>query len=541
MIVVEFKDKNIALPADLDQVSAYARDLKHYHEMSHDLEVTAVLVPTLYKGSRTKINSVHVLPPNELSQFLVEQARLKPGIPINALNWVNGEYAPLPSLVQAARLLFQHQPLPRIKRAEGAKLPEVVDLVLAVCHEAAATKTRHLIFVTGVPGSGKTLVGLQVAHSNRLDDLRVSRTNKKSGSPAVFLSGNGPLVEVLQDALDSKAFVAGMKKFIDYYKFKRSDLIPSEHVFIFDEAQRAWDSEQMEEKHGENISEPLALLQIAQRVPDWCVVLALVGEGQEIHKGEEAGISSWRNALDSIATESSWLVHGSNSIVSEFTSPLFTFEPDPLLNLTISLRSHVAVNLYQWVRQLLESQGRDLSQLRNLAQELMSNGFPIYLTRNLDLAKQYVRERYTGLYDRRFGLLASRYAKNLRPIGIDNTYHFQRAEQLKVGLWFNSEPNNPQSCCALSRPATEFECQGLELDFPIVCWGDDLLWDTNCWLINSLRRRSLRNPIRVKLNAYRVLLTRGRDGMIIFVPPSNEQRFDQTANFLVGAGAKLLE
>jgi hypothetical protein len=228
VIVVEFKDKNAALPADLDQVAAYARDLKHYHEMSHELEVTAVLIPTLYKGSRTKINSVYVLPPNQLSQFLVEQARLKPGIPINALNWANGEYAPLPSLVQAARLLFQHQPLPRIKRAEGAKLPEVVDLVLAVCHEAAATKTRHLIFVTGVPGSGKTLVGLQVAHSNRLDDLRVSRANKKSGSPAVFLSGNGPLVEVLQDALDSKAFVAGMKKFIDYYRFKRFDLSGAE-------------------------------------------------------------------------------------------------------------------------------------------------------------------------------------------------------------------------------------------------------------------------------------------------------------------------
>jgi len=532
VVVIEFKERNVPLSAHVDQVQAYARDLKNYHEMSHELEVIPVLIPTAYKGQRAEIAGVSVLRPNDLGAFLVEHAGRNTGKVIDAKEWVNSIYAPLPSLVSAARLLFQRQELPRIKRAHSARIPDVVNHVLAICHEAAATETKHLVFLTGTPGSGKTLVGLQLAHSERLEDLRVARGRGGNGAPAVFLSGNGPLVEVLQDALGSRAFVDGMKKFIEYYSFKRPELVPSEHVLIFDEAQRAWDEDHMEAKHGTRMSEPRALLQIASRLPKWSVVFALVGEGQEIHKGEEAGLIQWKDAVQNLQQNGHWVIHGPEKLEAMFSGN--EFHANDLLNLTTTLRSHLASNLHKWVGMVLSTNGRNLSELRTSAMQLRDEGFSIYVTRSLEEAKQYARARYEGATNSRYGLLASRYAKNLRSLGVDNTYHFQRAEQLKVGPWFNQEPLHPLSACALARPATEFECQGLELDFPIVCWGDDILWNTNGWFIEAARRRSVKNPVTVTTNAYRVLLTRGRDGMFIFVPPGD--KFDATFNLLVAAG-----
>jgi len=296
VVVLEFKDKAGPVPADLDQVSAYARDLRHYHEASHDLEVLPVLVPTKFLGSRRMIGDVELCPPDEVHRLLLEQSGRKLGHTIDGRAWLEAPYAPLPGLVEAARTLFRQKALPRIKRAESARIPEVVELLVQVAHEAAREKRRILVLLSGVPGAGKTLVGLQLAHDNRLDDLRAS--DSKSGSaPAVFLSGNAPLVSVLQDALRDTVFVQGVKKYREYYRYKRPNLAPKEHVLIFDEAQRAWDVDQMRSKHDDAVSEPSAILDLGERVPDWCLVLALVGSGQEIHKGEEAGIGGWLAAV----------------------------------------------------------------------------------------------------------------------------------------------------------------------------------------------------------------------------------------------------
>ena len=280
VVVVEFKDKAAALSADLDQVAAYARDLKNYHEMSHELAVEPALVLMRYGGPRTQIGGVVVLKPRDLGQYLIEQSKRNLGAAIDAAQWIDAPYAPLPSLLQAARILFRGQPLPRIRRAESAGVYGAVERVLQICGEAAQGEERRLVLLTGVPGAGKTLVGLQVAHDERLELLR-SQPGAKGG-PAAFLSGNGPLVTVLQDALGTRAFVQGMKKFVDYYGFKRRDLEPTEHVLVFDEAQRAWDANQMLAKHKEATSEPEMLLRIAERIPNWSVVVGLIGEGQEI-------------------------------------------------------------------------------------------------------------------------------------------------------------------------------------------------------------------------------------------------------------------
>lgn len=533
VVVLEFKDRATIASADLDQVSAYARDLKNYHEYSHDLEVVPVLIPTRYRGERRQVNGVEVIPPTGLGRFLDEQASRELGDPIVARQWIDAEYAPMPTLITAARMLFENEPLPRIKRAESARIPEVVDLILGICHEAARSQARHVVLLTGVPGSGKTLVGLQVAHHRGLEDLRVRRQGRNNGAPAVFLSGNGPLVQVLQDALGSTVFVAGMKKFVEYYLFKRPSAQPSTHVIVFDEAQRAWDAEHMAAKHEHAISEPAALLSIGERIPQWSVLLALIGEGQEIHKGEEAGLAGWVDALNS-PERVRWTVHAPLHVAAEFRTQGSQVKTNPLLNLSTTLRSHLAADVHSWVAQVLDHTS-DPATTRTLADDLKRSGFPIYVSRDLEAAREYVRSRYAD-GAKRYGLLASRYAKNLLNLGLDNVYHFERERQLDLAKWFNAPVNDPQSCCALARPASEFDCQGLELDFPIVCWGDDLVWKSNEWMCNPRVRKTLHDPFKVTINAYRVLMTRGRDGQITFVPP--DPALDGVARRLVACGAE---
>lgn len=523
VVVLEFKDKAGPDQADVDQVSAYARDLRHYHEASHGLEVLPVLVPTKFLGSRRHIGDVELCPPDEVHRLLLEHTRRQLGQTIDGRAWLEAPYAPLPGLVEAARMLYHGEALPRIKRAESAKIPEVVEYLVQVAHDAAREKRRVLVLLCGVPGAGKTLVGLQLAHDCRLDDLR---SGLKRGAPAVFLSGNAPLVAVLQDALKNTVFVSGVMKYREYYRYKRPNLVPSEHVLIFDEAQRAWDADQMREKHDDAISEPSAILDLGEKVPDWCMVLALVGSGQEIHKGEEAGVGGW---LEAVRERPSWKVVG---------PPGLGVESQPLLELSTTLRSHLAARIHEWVNCLLSVPATPTTPLVTLAEELAAAGFPIYVTDSLPLARRYARDRYEGQSEKRYGLLTSRYAKNVLADGIDNRPHlFDRKKRLVVEKWFNAPTDDPKSCCALERPATEFECQGLELDFPIVCWGDDLTWKDAGWQAIDRRRTRLSDPRRVKLNAYRVLLTRGRDGMCIYAPESVRAVYTLLAN----SGARILE
>jgi len=532
--VIEFKGKESASESDIDQVAAYARDLKNYHSECHKLSVVPILVLTRSKAEKIEIGGVTIIVPGSLGKILVDLCRKNVGPQIYPETWTKGEYAPLPSLIQAAYLLYHYLPLPRIRKADGAKIPETVEKIIQIAHSASETKTRHLVLLTGVPGSGKTLVGMQIVHEPRLNDLRVETQERKIGAPAVLLSGNGPLVEVLQDALKSPDFVQGMKKYIEYYAITRTAAIPPEHVIIFDEAQRAWDEKLVNEKHKILASEPSLLISIADRIPEWSVILGLVGEGQEIYSGEEAGIAQWAEAV-SKASGSKWTVHCPSHLSDFFTSKNILCTTEPLLNLSVSLRSHLAEDLHKWVEMLLTDPENNLSELQELAKRIIQAGYPLYITTDLEIAKTYARKRYTDLDDR-FGLLASRYAKNLHSIGIDNTLHFERSQKLPVNKWFNAPSNDPLSCCSLSRPATEFECQGLELDFSIVVWGDDFVFDGGKWNSKMVVRKKVNDPHQIRKNAYRVLMTRGRDGLCVFVPVKIFKDMQPTFSILKDAG-----
>ena len=255
VLALEFKERTGVSRADVDQVDAYARDLQDYHSACRGLNVFRSWSSSITARSTDAFEGVPIIGPDWLPATL--QRLGGRGFQIDLSTWLAGTYAPLPTLVAAARSLFQHEPLPTIKRAESAGIPELLHWLEDLVDQARRDKERHLVLITGVPGSGKTLVGLQFVHLSRGIEPE-----------AVFLSGNDPLVTVLQDALQNKVFVRRMHDFDLEYGIRRRSL-PIQKVFVFDEAQRAWDVGRMTEKKNHNRSEPEILLDVAGSVPDW--------------------------------------------------------------------------------------------------------------------------------------------------------------------------------------------------------------------------------------------------------------------------------
>lgn len=548
VLVIEFKGK--AGPPeehDIDQVSAYARDLRNYHRDCAERKVHAILILTRYTGETHQLHDgTYIVNPKDLNHIITTLS--KPIYPsINPQDFLSIEaYSPLPSLVRAARELFESNTLRRVKQA-NANTDPAIKLITALTHEAARTKTRRLILLTGSPGSGKTLVGLRAVHAGFLDDLAVERKNGKPTAPAVFLSGNGPLVEVLQYELrradksekgGGRTFVRGVKNYVEAYS-KRPGAIPPEHFLVFDEAQRAWDATQVGEKHGHKDakSEPEHFIEFADRIPEWCVVLGLIGTGQEINKGEEGGVIQWVKAVEKSAKSKEWTIHTSTQLAQLFENTSASNSAHKELRLTEEVRFHLVTKVHDFVDGLLQNQ---LSpEIPELLKELRKS-YPIYITRDLELAKRYVRKRYAEDKNARYGMLASARDKFLLNFGVANS--FQDSKNMKIGPWFSEGEENPHSCRHLSKPATEFQAQGLELDFSIVCWGGDLIRENGKWtdrLARGYARGShVINPHQLRINSYRVLLTRGRDGMIIYVPKLGI--LDNTFEYFVAAGIKEL-
>lgn len=319
---------------------------------------------------------------------------------------------------------------------------------------------------------------------------------------ATFLSGNGPLVRVLQDALSSRVFVKDLHKFITDYGEKEKQ--PQHHVVVFDEAQRMWDARYMKEKRGLEASEPDLLIRAGERVGDWAALVGLIGEDQEIYVGEEGGLGLWEEAI--LKSEDDWEVYGPPGTEEVFRQ--LEVETLELLELTVPLRSRRAEALYRWVHLLLEG---SLELAARQAEHVQSVGFPIYVTRDLEQAKEYARDRYADDPDPRYGL---------SPTGSRPT-------------------RRPRVLLPTRATAHRVPVQGLEIDLPIVVWGEDYLWEDGAWELDPKRRRAhVDDPEQLLQNVYRVLLTRGRDGLVIVVP--EDPCFDATASALTEAGVHSL-
>ena len=519
--------------SSLDQVYGYGLDLKHFHETSHALPVVPILVATeATAASRTGLqwDRDQLARPIEcdtqaLSICIKEVSRELGALPVISAQWIAGRYKPTPTIVEAAQALYRGHAVEEISRSEaGAEnLTRTADYVAQAIDTAKREHHKVICFITGVPGSGKTLAGLNLA---------TARQRVHSDEHAVFLSGNGPLVAVLREALALDAVAQAKESgqttsktlegrrasaFIQNIHHFRDDALasisaPIERVAIFDEAQRAWDVNQtskfMQQKRGQSnfaMSEPEFLLSVMDRHEDWCAIVCLVGGGQEINTGE-AGISEWLRAIE--RSFPGWQVRLPDTLLHEQTLPNLVTAND--LHLATSIRSFRAEKLSDFVGCVIEG---DANAARVLSGELTD--YPLLITRDLDKARDWLRCQRRG--QERAGLLASSNAARLKPHGV-----FVKAK-IEPEKWFLAASNDVRSSDALEDAGTEFDVQGLELDWVCLCWDGNLRRTNNAWEAHQFkgtRWQSVNDTARKSYiaNSYRVLLTRARQGLVVFVP-----------------------
>lgn len=560
--------------AAIDQVWDYALDLKNFHEASHHLTIVPLLVATdavdvstatLHRDADGVVRPVPVS--SATFRDLIELAASRfAAEPIDADRWAAASYRPTPTIIEAARALYAQHSVEAIARHDaGAENLRVTSQHLEeLVAEAKRTKRKLICFVTGVPGAGKTLVGLNVA---------TRRTDADVSAPAVYLSGNGPLVAVLREALTRDEVARqralgirarkgkvgeSVEAFIQNVHHFRDDAIvdpapPAEHLAIFNEAQRAWTLHETASfmRRKKNIadfqqSEPDFLLSYMNRHTDWSVVVCLVGGGQEINRGE-AGIDEWLQAVN--ANFPDWQMHISSRLTDSEYAAGHALEAvrnrpntnlDDCLHLAVSMRSFRADNVSTFVKAVLDQERHAASE----ALEKMEERFPIAITRDLDAAKEWVRDHARGT--ERYGLVASSKAQRLKPHAIDI-----RVEVDPVH-WFLNSKDDTRSSYYLEDAATEFQVQGLELDWTCVTWDADLRLQDRGWSFHDFRGSrwtnvNNRDNQRYLINAYRVLLTRARQGMVIFIPPGSRkdptrspEYYDGTFSYLAGLGVQTL-
>jgi hypothetical protein len=568
---IEFKvGERIHQRSHLNQAWDYALDLKNFHKASHSAPIVPILVATESKETDDALTEPHpdgVHPPVRANpdslRKILDLALSKyaqPAIEVDV--WSSAPYQPTPTIIEAAQNLYSRHSVDAIARHDAgarnlsitsARVEELID-------QAAREKQKLIIFVTGVPGAGKTLVGLNVATQKR----------DSSSTHTVFLSGNGPLVEVLREALtrDEVERLARkgkkprkgdvkqkVKSFIQLVHHFRDDGLrdltspPADRVVIFDEAQRAWNRTETanfmarkKKRPGFSQSEPEFLISCMDRHRDWSVIICLVGGGQEINRGE-AGISAWLDAIREGFPE--WHVYVSPELKdSEYAAGQAVDQlrgaehvhKDSALHLSVSMRSFRAENVSKFVKAVLDCEQGEASKI---LREIRSR-YPIVLTRDLNAAKDWIRSQARG--SERFGLVASSSAQRLKPHAIDI-----RVEVNPIH-WFLNDATDTRSSFYMEDAATEFQVQGLELDWACITWDADLRHAGDGWHYHRFRGTIWQNVHKPDskqylLNAYRVLLTRARQGMAIFVPFGDAQDptrspayYDKTYAYLRSVG-----
>jgi hypothetical protein len=572
LFIVEYKVGETSVNRTaIEQVWDYALDFKNFHQTSHSIPIAPILVPTGMQPREFKIlETIHkdgllcpiAIAPSQLSEVVYKVLSLKVNYLINVESWELGRYLPTPTIVEAARALYAGHAVENISRSDAGamNLTRTTNKIDWVIDHSRSNHRKAICFVTGVPGAGKTLVGLDIANRH---------LDHESATYSVFLSGNGPLVAVLREALardrvdsakesgvvirkgvarkEVESFIQNVHHFRDEYLKDTS--APPEHVVLFDEAQRAWNLEQtrafMQQKKGRsdfNFSEPAFLMSCLDRHQDWAVVVCLVGSGQEINTGE-GGIVEWFNAILNNFTD--WDVYLSPNLAeAEFQGgetfnkiiahPKTFSAPD--LHLSTSMRSFRAENLSRFIGQVLSLEMDEAKKTFASLDKL----YPIILTRDLQRAKLWLQEQARGT--ERYGLVVSSQAERLKPFAIDVRV---KTDPVK---WFLDDRSDIRSSFYMEDVATEFQVQGLELDWVCVVWDGDLRINGSSWSHHQFRgtRWNRINKVerqRYLENAYRVLLTRARQGMVIVVPEGVEQDptrasefYDPTYNYLRSLG-----
>lgn len=588
IFVIEFKyDRKKYESADIRQVEDYANDLLDFHLESKNKIIIPVLLAPLAKsiletinlGKNSFIKTCIKVNAINFSQIIYEaylQYHENSNAIIDSYRWEQSEYQPTPTIIQAAKALFAGQKVETITKsgAEENDLKRTTDYLINVINQAKAENKKIICFVTGVPGAGKTLVGLNVVHEK--EEFGGEETN------TAYFSGNGPLINVLREALSRDHFERQTRlfklkkiqvrptkieserevksKIQNLHSFIKDGIrrktAPPERIVVFDEAQRCWNATQFSNKAKQNQnreknpfvieekSEAELLFEFMNRHDGWSVIIALVGGGQEINTGE-GGISEWGKAIQHKYTN--WEIHISEQLLSGDSSTagqtLFYSIPENLninknkdLHLSISQRSFKANNLNAWVNAVINNEAEDALRLS----KSISEKYPLMITRSLNTAKEWLKQKKSG--NKRIGLVASSGGLRLKSCGV----HVR--EVIDESMWFLNDETDIRSSYFLEMVATEYKVQGLELDWVGICWDADLRRIDNKWEFKNFSGTKWNQTNGVAeqqflLNTYRVLLTRAREGIIVFVPKgdSNDETrlpefYDPIFEYLVSCG-----
>ncbi len=561
ILVLEFKvgDRVIA-ERDRQQVEDYALDLQDFHAGSLDHPIAPILIATrakvklpnwpLYWHNVSQVFDANALSLKALLEGILQ--RIGPtSRPIDVATWEESPYRPVPTIVDAARMLYNRHGISDLRsaRADVGNLTRTTTAIVAAVDDARLRRLHVVIFVTGIPGAGKTLCGLNTVFA--------------TDAGAAFLTGNFPLVYVMRAALERDSRDQGRSVRLARQEtesaiqplmgFLRDNLerqvAPHEQVIVFDEAQRAWDAAFGARKFRHPQSEAAMFLDIMRRHEAWSAIIALVGNGQEINTGE-AGLSAWGEAL---LQRPEWHIHAAPVAINATearqrlfvgAAPDMTFNPD--LHLDVPIRSIKSAAAAPWVDAVLKG---DVHLAREIADK--AHGVPFLLTRSLQAMRGYLRDVARGL--RRAGLVCSAGARRLRADGIYPNFPHMEADT--VANWFLARWPDVRASDALEMPATQFACQGLELDYVGLCWGNDLIqrFGKRGWIARNFVGSRWQEPrgeaaIAYQINTYRVLITRARYATVIWVPEGDvmditrdPESFDSIAEFLAGCGTRPLE
>ena len=572
IFLIEFKVGTDTYQASaVNQVIDYALDMQNFHEGSHDQIICPILIAT--EAEEVSIDLIlsndQIFEPilsngDNLKQIielaLSKTTNMTPSI--NHDDWFAKSYKPTPNIIEAAQALYKGHDVTDISRSDAGatNLTDTSGEIQQIIKRAKEQNEKAICFVTGVPGSGKTLVGLNVA------------TDESNGIGAageiVFLSGNGPLVTVLSEALardhvarskedgepiskdDAKRLAKGFIQNIHHFRDDnlKTEIAPHDRVVIFDESQRAWNKEKlqtfMNERGGlkeefKEMSEPDLLISVMDRHQDWCVIVCLVGGGQEINRGE-AGISTWIESMDTKYKD--WKVYVSNEINLPEYSWGYSFDnifsssrttTIKNLHLSVSLRSFRSENVSNFINEVIAGNAHGAKNLRDSLTD-----YPICVTRSLPKAKEWLKNQARGT--ERYGLVAEANAIRLKSDGI-----FVKSD-INEAHWFLADKDDVRSSYYLEDVATEYAVQGLELDWVCACWDAGLRRIDNEWQMykfigSKFTNRNAENERKYLMNAYRVLLTRARQGLIIFVPLGDSEDKTRDPAFYDGTYEYLLK
>ena len=578
IVVVEFKFGISSYESSaIWQVEEYCFNLRDFHLKSQKRPIVPVLcaadAPQNYNAAPSfdddSVSSVLLTNKANLWKTLKEvsdsvDTATKVKNQIDPISWINSPYRPTLNIIEAAEQLFNNHSVREISHNYAENLNVTTDTISKVVQEAKNNSDRVVCFVTGVPGAGKTLTGPNVVHDPKI--------RAQQGPSGILLSGNGPLVKIVKEALvlnqkktgravkearyEVSTFIQNVHQFLRYHR-ENPNATPHEHMVVFDEAQRAWNREQMYKKQGVDRAESAVLLEVMERTEGWAVIVALVGGGQEIHLGE-AGLEEWGLAVENASEHwtivaSPEVIGGGSSVAGHrlFKSGIpksIQVREEPSVHLSVNVRSHRAQEITKWVNYLL-----DLNTEKACQSVPHSRHFPLYLTRSLETARTWLLAKCNVDSNKRCGLVTTSEDQRLRAYGIETSTGFRQGFMYEK--WFLAPPEDVRSSYFLEVAASEFECQGLELDWVGVCWGGDLTTDENYseWEYRRFRGtnwqycQSETEQAYIR-NRYRVLLTRARSGMVIWIPPGSSSdmtldscRFDRIYQLLKRAGLSDLD